>query len=76
MRNVDQMHLPVVTMKIGFDDRLENQEKSISFSLTPEKFAVLLAGCFFSESQEIVRVEVTRVSSERAAFSRKRESNK
>ncbi|CAF3129047.1 unnamed protein product [Rotaria socialis] len=41
--NLHDMHLPVVTMNLNYDDNIENQAKSISFSMNPEQFAVLLA---------------------------------
>ncbi|CAF1327027.1 unnamed protein product [Rotaria sordida] len=40
--NLHDMHLPVVTMNLNYDDKIENQSKSISFSMNAEQFAVLL----------------------------------
>jgi hypothetical protein len=47
--NLHDMHLPVVTMKLDYDDNVENQSKSASFSMNAEQFAVLFAGkvCLF-----------------------------
>ncbi len=42
--NLHDMHLPVVTMNLNYDDNIENQSKSISFSMNAEQFAVLFAG--------------------------------
>ena len=42
--NLNDMHLPVVTMNLNYNDNVENQSKSISFSMNPEQFAVLFAG--------------------------------
>lgn len=42
--NLHDMHLPVVTMNINYNDNVENQTKSVSFSMNPEQFSVLLAG--------------------------------
>ncbi|CAF4792685.1 unnamed protein product [Rotaria sp. Silwood1] len=49
--NLHDMHLPVVTMNLNYNDNIENQSKSISFSMNPEQFAVLLA-----ESSETFRL--------------------
>ena len=38
------MQLPVVSLSLKYDDQVENQSKSISFSINAEQFAVLLAG--------------------------------
>ncbi len=46
--NLHDMHLPVVTMNLNYDDNLENKSKSISFSMNPEQFAVLFAGKNFN----------------------------
>jgi hypothetical protein len=44
INHLHDMHLPVVTMKLDYDDRVANQAKSLAFSLNAEQFAVLLAG--------------------------------
>ncbi|CAF4542818.1 unnamed protein product, partial [Rotaria sp. Silwood2] len=41
--NLHDMHLPVVTMNLNYDDNIENKSKLISFSMNAEQFAVLLA---------------------------------
>ncbi|UJR15737.1 hypothetical protein I4U23_002672 [Adineta vaga] len=41
--NLHNMHLPVVTMNLNYNDNLENQPKSISFAMNAEQFAVLFA---------------------------------
>ncbi|CAF0906306.1 unnamed protein product [Adineta ricciae] len=41
--NLHDMHLPVVTMNLNYNDNLENQSKSISFAMNAEQFAVLFA---------------------------------
>ncbi len=46
--NLHDMHLPVVTMNLNYDDNLENKSKSISFSMNPEQFAVLYSGKNFN----------------------------
>jgi len=45
--NLHDMHLPVVTMNLNYDDNVENKSKSISFSMNAEQFAVLFAGKIF-----------------------------
>ena len=45
--NLHDMHLPVVTMNLNYNDNLENQSKSISFAMNAEQFAVLFAGKLF-----------------------------
>jgi hypothetical protein len=45
--NLHDMHLPVVTMNLNYDDNVENKSKSISFSMNAEQFAVLFAGNIF-----------------------------
>ena len=56
INHLDDMHLPVVTMKIDYQDRLENCSKSVSFAMDPQQFAVLYAGDvrmkFFIEPRE------------------------
>ena len=42
--NLHDIHLPVVTMNVNYDDHLENKPKTISFSLNAEQFAILYAG--------------------------------
>lgn len=43
------MQLPVVNLSFNYDDQVENQSKSIAFSMNAEQFAVLLAGKIFFE---------------------------
>lgn len=54
INNVNDLHLPVVTMNLKYDDRIVDQSKSISFSLDAEQFAVLFAG-FFSHFSFSIR---------------------
>lgn len=41
--NLHDMHLPVVTMNLNYNDNTDNQTKSISFAMNSEQFAVLYA---------------------------------
>lgn len=42
--NLHDMHLPVVSLNLNYDDNIENKPKSISLSMNAEQFAVLYAG--------------------------------
>ena len=44
INHVNDMHLPVATLKVAYDDQVEKQAKSIAFSMNAEQIAVLLAG--------------------------------